>query len=740
MKVLITGGYGFIGSHVAERFHKEGYEVYIIDNLSTGSSSNVEIRHKFYPMNVQDQACKELFSNNQFDVVVHLAAQVDATASMEEPCNDARTNIVGLINMLNLSGRYGVKKFIFASSAAVYGDSEKLSLTEEDGCLPMSPYGAGKYAGEQYCKLWKTVNKLDTISLRFSNVYGPRQSTKGEGGVIATFMDHVLNDKVLSIHGSGQQTRDFIYVEDVVDAVYKSAEFCHSDVLNISSDTQVSVKDLAELISSLNPLVKVEYSMPRNGDIMHSRLSNAKALSALNWVPIYTIERGIEKTYKWYKSSCHLNKTIGDEESAAAEVPERDGIFRKLVPYIENILAFLIVFFLHEYSRNHGIPILIDMKLVYIIIFGIMYGLKQTLISVFLSCALFLWEIRGTGSDIISLIYNINALLHFSMYIFVGSVLGYSMDSKKYRLDAKEDELKDITEKFDYLYEMYNESKVIRKELQDQLTNTQDSFGKIYKVISVLDTLEPDRIFGEAVGVMEQVIKSKDIYIYSVSKTQDYLRLVSKSKGSSINAEKSIKVSDFPEIENLIRTKGIYVNRDFDKTLPVMAAPIVLDNKVLAIICVYSLKFETITLYKQNLLKIVSNLITSSLTQAYQYDQAIYEEKYIKGTRILKKKHFDRLLQNKIQDKQNHSTGFVLLRVSDLREMDPWSISRQIEKNIRDSDYMGVNEKEEIHILLSNTSSAEARHVIDRLTDMKINIEVIEEDEYHEVYNDTLGA
>ncbi len=171
-----------------------------------------------------------------------------------------------------------------------------------------------------------------------------------------------------------------------------------------------------------------------------------------------------------------------------------------------------------------------------------------------------------------------------------------------------------------------------------------------------------------------------------------------------------------------------------------MAAPIVLDNKVLAIICVYSLKFETITLYKQNLLKIVSNLITSSLTQAYQYDQAIYEEKYIKGTRILKKKHFDRLLQNKIQDKQNHSTGFVLLRVSDLREMDPWSISRQIEKNIRDSDYMGVNEKEEIHILLSNTSSAEARHVIDRLTDMKINIEVIEEDEYHEVYNDTLGA
>lgn len=303
MKVLITGGYGFIGSHTAERFYKEGYEVYILDNLSTGNKDNIKIEHKFYNMNIEDKKCCEIFENNEFDVVVHLAAQINAQASIEHPYFDAKSNILGLINMLDLASKNNVKKFIFASSAAVYGSNKKIPLSEKDECSPISPYGVSKLAGEEYCKLWKTMYALDTICLRFSNVYGPRQSIKGDGGVISIFMKNIFNSKILNVYGTGEQTRDFIYIEDVVDAIFKSRNFCYADVLNISSDNQCSVNRILKIIKKLHPFDRVQYTSPKKGDILHSRLSNKYVTYKLNWIPLYSLEQGIERTYIWYKEN-----------------------------------------------------------------------------------------------------------------------------------------------------------------------------------------------------------------------------------------------------------------------------------------------------------------------------------------------------------------------------------------------------------------------------------------------------
>jgi len=741
MKVLITGGCGFIGSHTAERFLKEGYKVYIIDNLSSGRKENVSIKHKFYKLNVEDRKCEEIFANNEFDAVVHLAAHIDAVDSVEEPYSDAQSNILGLINMLHLSSKYSVRKFIFASSAAVYGNTDKSSFAEEDECNPISPYGVSKLTGEQYCKLWKERYKSDTICLRFSNVYGPRQSAEGEGGVVSVFMRNILNDEKLLIHGSGEQTRDFIYVEDIVDAIYKSVEFCSSDILNISANVQNSINDLVELIKRIHSSVEIEYTLPRKGDIMHSRLSNDKAVNELNWAPMYSLGQGIEKTYQWYKNFNNENRIESVKKSEVEEKQENNGAFKKLVPYIENLLVFLIVCLLSEFSKDYGMQVIIDFKLVYIIIFAIVYGLRQASIAVFLSCALFIWEIRETGHDIISLIYNVNALVHFSLYIFVGSVLGYSIDSKKYEVEAKEEELKEIKEKFEFLYDMYNESKLVRKELQDQITNTEDSFGKIYKITSTLDTLEPEKVFGGAVGAIEEIMKSKDVYIFSVSKAQNYLRLISKSKESNINVDKSIRVNDIPEIENLIHTRSIFVNRDLKKLLPMMMSPIVFDDKVLAIIAIYSMKFETMSLYKQNLLEVVSNLITSALVRAYQYDQVIHDEKYIMGTPVLKAKYFKQLLQRKVEAKQKNNTDFILLKICNSEGWKNRGISYQIEKRIRESDYIGVDEKNELFILLSNTNEIEAQYVIKRLGNINIHVEISEEGEHYGAdYSRTFSA
>lgn len=171
MRVLITGGYGFIGSHVADRFFKEGYEVHIIDNLVTGKVENITFKHKFYQLSIDDPKCRDIFAAYNFDIVVHLAAQVSVATSMQNPSYDAQSNIVGLVQMLKFATEFKVKKFIFASSAAVYGEQALLPITEDMPTNPISPYGLSKLVGEKYCSNWAASQGLASICFRFSNVY-----------------------------------------------------------------------------------------------------------------------------------------------------------------------------------------------------------------------------------------------------------------------------------------------------------------------------------------------------------------------------------------------------------------------------------------------------------------------------------------------------------------------------------------------------------------------------------------
>ncbi|TCO69839.1 hypothetical protein [Marinisporobacter balticus] len=399
------------------------------------------------------------------------------------------------------------------------------------------------------------------------------------------------------------------------------------------------------------------------------------------------------------------------------------------MPYIENILSFVIIALLSEYAKTQGREISVDLKLAYIIVIGTVYRSKQVALSIVLSCLLFIFENKDIGHDMISLIYNTNTLIHFSLYIFVGTVLGYAIDNRMVEIENKQDEIEEIKEKFNFLYEMHNESKIVRKELQEQILNAEDSFGKIYKITSKLDALEPEKVFSETVGVIEEIMKVKDVFIFSVSKGAYYLRLISNSKDSNINISKSIKVSDYIEIKKLIDTKEIFINRNLKEELPMMMAPIVVNDTVVAIIAIYTMEFESMALYKQNLFKVITGLITSSLIRAYEYDQAIDAEKYIDGTSVLKHAHFDKLLQSKIVAKQKNNTQFILLKIIE-KQWRSKMIGENLKNAIRELDYVGVNSKDELFVLASNTKLEESKFLIERFEKMNIHAKTIEKDEY----------
>ncbi|MGE7272685.1 NAD-dependent epimerase/dehydratase family protein [Brevibacillus panacihumi] len=295
-KVLITGGAGFIGSHLVEYLQAKGFEVAVADNLATGKKGNIPSDVTLYQVDVCSNQLKDAFEQFNPDVVIHLAAQSGVGHSLIDPQTDARVNIIGAINVLELCKSHNVEKIVFSSSAAVYGNNIQVPITEGAPLSPMSPYGLSKSIVEKYLDLYRQLFGISYTILRFSNVYGPRQNPYVESGVISIFIEKLVKNKIPVIFGDGKQTRDFIYVKDVCEAVMLSMFQKQSFIYNISSGVETSINDLLILMCSLmGKDFCPKYSESRSADILKSCLDNNKAVSELSWIPKTTLNDGIQQ-------------------------------------------------------------------------------------------------------------------------------------------------------------------------------------------------------------------------------------------------------------------------------------------------------------------------------------------------------------------------------------------------------------------------------------------------------------
>jgi UDP-glucuronate decarboxylase len=612
MKVLVTGGYGFIGSHVAEKFFMEGHEVFIVDNLTTGDRKNVNFKHKFHQLNVEDSRCEDVFESNKFDVVIHLAAQVNVVTSMNDPLLDTKSNVLGLVNILNLSKKYNVKKVVFASSAAVYGLNENIPLREETICDPISPYGINKWVGEIYCKTWDETFHIDTLSFRFSNVYGPKQGTVGEGGVVSTFINQVLEGKELTVFGDGEQTRDFIYVKDVADAIYRGVEYDLKGIFNLSTNTELSINELIEALSSLGEVEKINYIDRKSGDINHSRLDNTKLKRDLDWVPLYKIEEGLQTTYRWFEDVKRYRK---DKNSPKPKAKKEISTLGPALPYLENLGLFFIAIAISFLFQD---PLyMIDYNLVYILVASFLLGRFQSILAIGLGIGWHFYSGIASGREFIAMIIDHNTLVHIGLYLFVGLTIGFLLAKKEKRVRNIQLEMDILRKEFDYMNAIYKDTVIVKKELEDQVLYTNNSYGTVLEMTKKLKSLNPKDIYLSSIKIVEKVMKTNKVSFFIVDGNEGKLQLVSKSSGLEIPP-----YTDFDFDEGLTEVKNthkIYVSKSLDPNYPTLTAPILVNRELVGIINVYNPKFEYLTLYYQNLLTVMVELISLSLEQAYQY-------------------------------------------------------------------------------------------------------------------------
>lgn len=303
MKVLVTGGAGFIGSHLVDRLIEEGHEVVVVDNLSSGKKKNINPEAKFYKVDILSPKLGKIIQKERPSVISHHAAQIDVRRSVADPIYDAQVNILGLLNLLESAVRSGSKRVIFASSGgAIYGEQQAYPAPEGHPTHPLSPYGIGKLTSEHYLYYYQEINGLSSASLRYGNVYGPRQDPFGEAGVVAIFTQKMLEGNQPIINGNGQQTRDYVYVDDVVDASVAMINHETEGIFNVGTGKETSVNELYRMISELTDTNNKEiYGPEKRGEINRSVLDYRKLHKEVEWEPRVNIQEGLSRTVSYFK-------------------------------------------------------------------------------------------------------------------------------------------------------------------------------------------------------------------------------------------------------------------------------------------------------------------------------------------------------------------------------------------------------------------------------------------------------
>jgi UDP-glucose 4-epimerase len=308
MRAAVTGGAGFIGSNLVDRLIAEGADVLVVDDFSTGKPSNLEKALSTGKCRLVEGDICELdlaaaFGDFRCEVVFHLAAQADVRVSVRDPLDDCRTNVLGTVAVLAAAKSAGCRRVVFASSGGtIYGEPSELPVKEDSPQQPLSPYGVAKKAGHDYLYYYSKVHGLSGVSLALANVYGPRQDPRGEAGVVAIFGGKMLRGERPVIYGDGSQTRDFVFVDDVVEAFLKAVDAGEACLINIGTGVETSVLELYSLIGDLAGFYEEPlFAPPRTGELLHISLDITRAKEVLGWEPTVSLQEGLVRTLEWLR-------------------------------------------------------------------------------------------------------------------------------------------------------------------------------------------------------------------------------------------------------------------------------------------------------------------------------------------------------------------------------------------------------------------------------------------------------
>lgn len=745
MKVLVTGGSGFVGHHTVRRLLKEEHSVTVVDYQADDIDKAKQTKVNFVQIGAEDPKCERLFADTLFDIVIHLACKKTSSASADFDMQNMYLNHASLSNVLYLSLKYHVRKVIVLSSYAIYGKQDKLPIAEDARLNPLDLPGYHDQSRENQCQEYRQLG-LNVVVLRTSYIVGPAQNTNLETAV-RTLLCNAFPDREPVAPGK----LDCLYISDLVEAIINTMVRETPSVVNISSGIGTTKNDLISCMrDALDELsadtsaheankpddrykmmvlhemactdqdVSVEVS-PMSEAIDYI-LDNSLAVRELIWQPKYDLAESVRKTLSWYV--CAPDQAAADDPYGKVQALKRPDWVKKLIKPAEAVV-FGIFALLVTYLVQYRLKINIDILLIYVSLISLFYGLRQGSLAIVLAVIsrifLLLFFDR---KPVLLLAINIEVITQLVLYLVVGVCISYAVDARIHRQENTEGELKKVKEELSFVNILYQKSLVIKNSLQFAIENNANSLGKLIHLISRLERAEQTLMFDEAVHIFADILKVNTVLVYCADATGKWLRLTA-SIGEATYGN-SIQTTDYRFLDEVIKDQRIFINTELKKEYPQVCTPLFVDDMLEAIVFIDGIDFINLTQHFINTLKALTILVSESIERKLRFENISGSGKFILNTYIMKKEWFEKSIHNL----REQSTKTMLLLKINNKIFNYRSLNRVINNLIRSVDSIGELSDGQLGIILMNFDKKFLPVIIARFAEKGLSVDQIElEDE-----------
>ena len=664
MNILVMYADNLFGMTLMKRLTKEGNNIICVDK--TLAEINKKIATHSYNLDYSDSV-DEIFRIHNLEGVIFIG---DTLIDGSVP----HSNGEFLEKTLDLCEKYKVKQFLYITQTA-YEANEHFAMR----CR------LDKFLCQEYALHHKTAVKV----LEFDNVFAAEMNC----GIVLRML------KTIELNGEWEEdtAHNLFYLDDAVDVVCRVWKGAGSEDEYLVQNPQGSVngKELYACLTSLFQNSKGVLTL-RTGEAAKDFLTD------ISWKPKYALQEQLPKVVQWFK-----------ERSKTTAVSVNISLKDKLVPYLENFgffgLIVLISFYLQDGSTVNQYTG-VDFAYVYIIAIGLLYGKSQSAISILLSCGLLCYKYIYHGADWIGILYQVQPMVHMATYLFLGTMVGYITDNKNKTLGEVRMQLSHMQDRFNFLYRNYVNISGIKDVFYKQILNTSDSMGKIYSVMTKMESVRREELYCAACEVVAEFLDVESVGIYTMGRSPYYLRVRARQGDATTNLPKSLKVEALPYLQTILSKHTVFQNKELQEDLPDMAVPVLFDDRVIAVIQVYDVPFERFSLQSEIMLKVVSLLIASAIRKAALYEEGIREKMYVNGTRFFNVEHF---VYNEKEAKRQHDLEYrtfqkaqlIAFKGEELRaeKLELLAeLSDVLDRIVREDDMFGVNEAGNLEALLFN--------------------------------------
>lgn len=727
--VFIGGGSGFSGA-LLDHLHREGNDMYWISPQKPSHSLSFAMKCTHFPFHANDPGIPYVLESIGADAVVYLGAY-DDTLRFHSESSGGESMMGELSSLLSLTDRFHIKQFVLLSSEEVFGAGADHPLTEEDVPTPLSLKGEFLASAERMLTVFSEGRDRKTLVIRLGNVFGPQVSMPGSPGYVLSMCAEAVQSH--TVHASPHIVRQPVFIADAVEGVWAlmSGDAVPSGLYHIAGNDPVSDAAVALRVVELIPgATYVEENTQA-----HLCLSSAKAAAAAGFHPKHALRESLDQTISWAQRYLARNNdtppNTGEQEKKTTEKPR--GMLRTLLdvatPYLENILLLILSAAATIYFRDNAQLDSINFLLVYVVIVGALSGKLQAALATLMATAVHLY-VQADGGSMLSAILQYGQFLNTGVMFALGMLVGHVRDRFALEEQSHRDELEHQRQQYDELMVINEANMSIKNALEQRLLGYGDSFAKIISIISELDMMEPQRVLQASLDVVRRIMRTEDVSIYQVAERGYYARLAASSSPASRALGKSIRLENYPDMYAVLQAGDVYVNRSLSEGYPLMAAPVMVGERMVNIIMLWNMEFEQLSPANINLLSVMARLVSSSADRAYRHNQALRRERYIDDTYIMTPEAFREMLSYQQMGLERGIHDYTVLQIDadHTRGIDLRDLSLQLSAALRDSDIIGMDEAHNVLLLLASTSAEDAGFVIERLARVNLPAKVVPND------------